>query len=766
MGPGRRPVVVLMAFCAALVLGLSPTPASAHAVLIASTPEAGQKLSTAPGVVVLTYSEPIDIHLSRATVTAPNGQRFDQTSVSTQEIRVAVVSNVPGVYEVSWTSVSTVDGHTLSGGFRFGVGVSPSGAAVDAPLPGTGDLALAALRALEYACLLLTIGLLLVLQLARLKPRLGWVRGWLPVALAATASAGVAVILGEALLAAGGLSTDGVEAYLGSGPAGWTRLSRVASEVVAALVSLRWPRLAMVPVAAALVGLAASGHAAGVQPAGTGVAVTTLHLASAGLRAGGILALAVQRPPGGWRAREGRRLLSRFTPVALAAFTVTAATGLLEGTEELSGLRDLVASAYGQVLSLKALAVLLMVPLSLLAWRRLRPVPRLEAALALVVVAASALLAAFPLPPARFQEAEAAQGGPESALELPSAGDLTMASSAGDVLVGLTFRPGLPGRAQAVRRCGPACRVADVDLRGGEELSVGVIGAGTATFRLPALPAPDGQALADRIQQVMHGLRTYRLDETLRPARVPLFATYAYEAPDRLEYQVPRRRPGGGRRPAAVLAELAERALDGRVDAGRPGPLVHLGPRRGRGDRGQAAVRVGCVRHQRGVGRKSTGSPWSRSRRGCSRTGGVDRQFRSRQAPRVSRPVQHASTRTQARTPPGTGDIGENDSVTAAPQRCAQTGIVPVASPPVMRTSGKRQDPGTASGPHVKRSLTTAAARPSARSSPNTAQTQTCRVRRRPPAPAVVPSRRDALSSAPRPAIVEQKWSRLCREVE
>jgi hypothetical protein len=43
----------------------------------------------------------------------------------------------------------------------------------------------------------------------------------------------------------------------------------------------------------------------------------------------------------------------------------------------------------------------------------------------------------------------------------------------------------------------------------------------------------------------MHALRTYWLDETLRPAKVPLFATYAYEAPDRLEYQV---RDGGQER--------------------------------------------------------------------------------------------------------------------------------------------------------------------------------------------------------------------------
>jgi len=567
---GRRPVPLLLAVGVALFLGLAPRPAGAHATVLSSTPRAGEELRTAPGVVVLTFSQPLDIRLSRASVAAPNGQRFDQGSVSEQEVRVPVTSNLPGIYQVSWTSVSAVDGHTLSGGFRFGVGVSPGAGAVDAPLPGTGDLALAALRGLEYAGLLLAVGLLLVLQLAALTPRLDWVRGAVPLALAATAAAGLAVVLGEALLAAGGPSLDGVSAYLGSGPAGWSRLGRVAAEAAAVLVALRWPRLAVLPLGAALVALAAAGHAAAVQPPALGVAVTVLHLASAGLWAGGILALAGQRPPGGWRGREGRRLLVRFSPVALAAFAVTAATGVLQGAEELSGVGDLVATAYGQVLSLKALAVLLMVPLSVLAWRRLFPAPRLEAGLALVVVAASALLAAFPLPPARFQEAQAAQAGPEAALALPTDADLTMASSTGDVLVGLTLRPGRPGpntawlyvlpiggepaasrlavtvtaagREEAVRRCGPACRAADVDLRGGESLTVDIAGSGAASFRVPALPAPNAQSVVDRAQQAMHALRTYRLDETLRPAKVPLFVQYAFQAPDRLEYQV----RGGG----------------------------------------------------------------------------------------------------------------------------------------------------------------------------------------------------------------------------
>jgi hypothetical protein len=112
------------------------------------------------------------------------------------------------------------------------------------------------------------------------------------------------------------------------------------------------------------------------------------------------------------------------------------------------------------------------------------------------------------------------------------------------------------GRAQAVSRCGPACRSADLDLRGGESLAVGVAGAGTAAFRVPALPAPDAQAVVDRAQRLMHALRTYRLDETLRPAKAPLLVTYAFQAPDRLEYQV----SGGGQ---TVILGLRQFSRDG-----------------------------------------------------------------------------------------------------------------------------------------------------------------------------------------------------------
>ncbi len=279
------------------------------------------------------------------------------------------------------------------------------------------------------------------------------------------------------------------------------------------------------------------------------------------------MALAAIRAPGGSRSLEARVLLERFTPVALVAFSLTALTGLLQAVEELSSPLDLLHSTYGNVLALKLVAIGAMLPLSLLAWRRLQPRPRLEAAIVLIVVSASALLAAFPLPPARLAEAEAGLAGPESALALPQPGDLTLGGSAGDSVVGLAIRPGRPGqnvlwvyamsvagesaaaqvavrievdgRDVTARHCGPTCATASVSLAGGESISV-LLGAGqdAAVFKLPQLPAPDGTGVVQMLQRAMHQLHAYRIDETLGPASRPLRTLYAFQSPDRLSYQL------------------------------------------------------------------------------------------------------------------------------------------------------------------------------------------------------------------------------------
>src|SRR5260370_26769677 len=411
------------------------------------------------------------------------------------------------------------------------------------------------------------MGLLLVRQLASNPPRLIWVRGPLVGAWAVAFAGGVAVLAGESMSAAGGLSPVGIATYLSCGEPGYARLLRLGFEAAALILAMLGIRGVTVLVLAAITALAAAGHAAALRPAAPAIAVDAIHLASAGLWAGGILALAAIRGSGDWRSSESRVLLKRFTPVGLIAFSLTALTGLLQAVEELSSPLDLIQSTYGNVLAFKLVAVGAMLPLSLVAWRRLRPRPRLEAAIILVVVSASALLAAFPLPPARLAEAEARPASPGSALPLPQPRHLTLGGSAGDSVVGLTIRPRKPGpntlwvyalpvsgeaaaaqravriqvdgRDLSARRCGPTCATAPPSPTSGESISV-LLGPphDAAGFKLPRLPRPDGTAVVQTLQRAMHQLSDYRIDETLGPAMQPLRTLYAFQSPDRLSYQL------------------------------------------------------------------------------------------------------------------------------------------------------------------------------------------------------------------------------------
>jgi putative copper resistance protein D len=171
---------------------------------------------------------------------------------------------------------------------------------------------------------------------------------------------------------------------------------RVAAEGLALSLCLRGnPYVAPFAVFAAAA-LPLTGHAARVEPAAGAEFADALHVLSAGMWAGGILALASLQPPGGWRGPEARALLERFSPVALIAFGITALTGVLRATEQLVSVSDLWTTPYGLVLALKVCGVGVMLGLSALALRR-RPVVRGEAAVMVLVVGATALLASFPL---------------------------------------------------------------------------------------------------------------------------------------------------------------------------------------------------------------------------------------------------------------------------------------------------------------------------------------------------------------------------------
>src|SRR6266516_1277109 len=303
---------VLLVGLAAVLLALSGGPAEAHAALVAADPAAGQRLATAPGLVVLRFTEPLNTRLSGVTVTDPAGQRFWGGAVGPEELRVRLFTNAPGVYRVAWATVSVVDGHSLRGGFAFGMGVAVGGPAGEGVVTGARgrDVLVAAGRGVEDAALLSVLGMLLLVGLARRDPPLAQALVRPPVALALVVAfaGGLTVVVAEAVaatstLAAGGsVSVGGMVIYLTSGVPGWARLGRVALEAVALLVALsrsgrsswsrwEWARPGALPAVAtmvvlAVVALAASGHAAGAVPGWWGVTADAAHLLGAGLWVG------------------------------------------------------------------------------------------------------------------------------------------------------------------------------------------------------------------------------------------------------------------------------------------------------------------------------------------------------------------------------------------------------------------------------------------------------------------------------------------------
>src|SRR6266542_6423177 len=181
-----------------------------------------------------------------------------------------------------------------------------------------------------------------------------------------------------------------------------------------------------------------------------------------------------------------------------------------------------------------------------------------------------------------------------------------MADHAGQVLVGLTLRPGRPGTndllvyllplegekaagalsghvilnksSQPLSKCGDTCRTASVIVRGHQELSVRVDGpkGGVATFKLPDLPAPDGSALLQQAQARIHQLRTYRLFETLSSGIATIASRYSFQAPNRMESVV------NDSRTVWVADTRYTRASRRSLEGGErrsldPGPHLHLG---------------------------------------------------------------------------------------------------------------------------------------------------------------------------------------------
>jgi copper transport protein len=109
------------------IVALTATAASAHAVLLQTTPTNGQILNQAPRSISLRYNEPVEANLGSVRLFDTSGRRIDTSGPSkpsAEEVEVAVRTKLgPGAYVVTWRVISA-DSHPVQGSFTFQVGTA------------------------------------------------------------------------------------------------------------------------------------------------------------------------------------------------------------------------------------------------------------------------------------------------------------------------------------------------------------------------------------------------------------------------------------------------------------------------------------------------------------------------------------------------------------------------------------------------------------------------------------------------------------------
>lgn len=116
-----RPILL-----AAAALVIAPIAAGAHAGPVAAAPPPAVGLPQAPGAVVLRFAEPLNHRMSRIEVVDPAGHPVVAGPTLPVEgdphaMRRKLPLLAPGQYTLRWTTVSSLDGHVMLGGYTFGV---------------------------------------------------------------------------------------------------------------------------------------------------------------------------------------------------------------------------------------------------------------------------------------------------------------------------------------------------------------------------------------------------------------------------------------------------------------------------------------------------------------------------------------------------------------------------------------------------------------------------------------------------------------------
>ncbi|MET8836726.1 copper resistance protein CopC [Micromonospora sp. NPDC004540] len=354
-----------------VALLLAPaTPASAHAVLVSSSPAASAVVPSAPAEVVITFSEGVRKVPDKVRVIAPDGSRADRGEPTFKGAVVTIPvdpSGARGTYLVSYRVISA-DSHPVSGAFTYSVGAPstpPTDSGADTRANPVVGNAVKVAKYLGYAGLLLLVGPALVLaalwprRLSRRGPaRLAWSGlGLLAVATLAELWLQVPYTNGGGLFDVTG---SGFGDVLGSayGTAHLVRLGLLAAAAFLLRPLFAGPVGRTDGIILAILGGAAlftwplAGHPAASPAPAVSVVVDAVHLGSMAVWLGGLVMLAAFLLRRG-DERELDAILpiwSRWAALAVAALLLA---GTVQGLIEVATPKALVDTTYGRLLLAK-----------------------------------------------------------------------------------------------------------------------------------------------------------------------------------------------------------------------------------------------------------------------------------------------------------------------------------------------------------------------------------------------------------------------------
>ncbi|MFE9202096.1 copper resistance CopC/CopD family protein [Micromonospora sp. NPDC007230] len=359
---------LLVALVALLVA--PATPASAHAVLVSTSPTASAVVPGAPAEVVLTFSEGVRKVPGKIRVIAPDGSRADRGEPTFKDTVVTIPvdpSGARGTYLVSYRVISA-DSHPVSGAFTYSVGAPstpPTDTGTDSRANPVVENAVKVAKYVGYLGLLLLVGPALVLallwprRLSRRGPaRLAWSGlGLLAVATVAELWLQVPYTAGGGLFAVTG---SGFGDVLGSayGTAHLVRLGLLAAAAFLLRPLNASPVGRTDGIILAILGGAAlftwplAGHPAASPVPAVSVVVDAVHLGSMAVWLGGLVMLAVFL----LRRADERELdailpiWSRWAALAVAALLLA---GTVQGLIEVATPQALFDTTYGQLLLAK-----------------------------------------------------------------------------------------------------------------------------------------------------------------------------------------------------------------------------------------------------------------------------------------------------------------------------------------------------------------------------------------------------------------------------